>query len=369
MTRLFFFELFALIFFSFNSFSADLDLRVSQLETHMRQVRTKTESNTYGAKTGLKKEDKEGVYGVSIGLGTLYQTALLGGAGYSYTNDHQGSQYPKNGELRQINNTWSFGVNGTLSYQFPHDGEQVSLYNCFYNQSSSNSVSSAIDSSILQLKAMGDIIPASSFFYCNQAKSSLDITYDLLSLELARDFYLSQYLSIRPNTGLLSSWVWLKNQTSYSGGLDLGGNRIYVEDRTNWYGIGPKLGVDLVFGLGHGISFFGEITGSLLYGRNKVLHQERYSANDVQVVNIQSQTHTLIPYSLGSIGFCFESSFFDDKNLFKFRVAYQNQIFVGMNQMIQVGGYSLEETYADTIQKQAGSLVTSGFLFDLLWSF
>jgi hypothetical protein len=171
--------------------------------------------------------------------------------------------------------------------------------------------------------------------------------------------------------GLLTSWNWLENNISYSGGDQLGTvGSVYTEDKSNWWGIGPEIGLESVFGIGKGFSFFGETKGSLMYGRMKITHEENYSNNSTESLEIKAYGHRIVPYVQAIIGVSYDYSTDDHKNHIKLRAGYNTQFFFSANQMIRpsvqpiAGGDAQEYFY-----RENNNLQVQGLILDASWSF
>lgn len=356
----------AVCFASFSAFAGmDMDSRVSQLEAQMKQVRTATENKNFGAKTATAGAMLDDPYHITLGIGAVYQNAILGSTEFAYTDNDAAGDYPTEGDLKEGKDNWSWGINVFAGYNFDHDGYDMKLTNSYFDTSASSSANAGFGGVVVPLRALDTIVPTESFISAQESKSSLSITYDLLGLELGRDFYVSQYLSVRPFVGLLSSWMWLENKISYSGGDVLDVNSVYVEDKSNWWGIGPQFGLNSEFGLGGGFSIFADTKGALTYGRFRVYHTEDYSGTTAPEAEIKAYGHRIIPYVQAVLGVSYEFTTDNNKNYFLLRAGYNTQYFFGANQMLRpVSGSSQEYFY-----RENNNLQTQGLILDASWAF
>lgn len=107
-----------------------------------------------------------------------------------------------------------------------------------------------------------------------QGKWHLEL--DVLDLEFGRKFYVSKCFVLRPNFGLRGARI---NQTykiyaqSNVAGSRLGGTAFknFVKARSNFLGLGPRLGLDIELTLPCtcGIKLFGQAAESLVFGRTE----------------------------------------------------------------------------------------------------
>jgi Legionella pneumophila major outer membrane protein precursor len=101
--------------------------------------------------------------------------------------------------------------------------------------------------------------------------SQWNLNYDMLDLELGRAYKVGRFLSLHPNIGLKGGWI---NQAQKMGVANLILGQPAVEtvqgsvNRVNEFrGIGPRVGLDLRFGLGSQFGVFSTLSGALLYGK------------------------------------------------------------------------------------------------------
>ncbi len=348
----------------------DMDSRVSQLEAQMKQVRTAAENNNFGAKTAEAGPNLVNPVGLFLNIGAIYQTAILGGTEYAYSDDNTTNPTaPINGSLREVNGSWSWGVNAMVGYKTGHDGWDVRAVNSYYNCNDSSSMSKGAGGTVIPVRVALQFTDT-EYNYVDEAKSNLDITYDLLGLELGRDFYVSQYLSLRPNYGLLASWVWTAQKTAYTGG-DIGStDSYYVRDLTNWFGIGPEFGIDTTWALGKGLSLFANGKGALMYGRFKNTHTEDYSATQTYPydIDLSNSDHRIVPYLQAMLGLQYDFKTEDNKHAFLVRAGWNTQFFFSQNQSITPDYTSANDSYV-TFTKINQNLQVQGLILDATWFF
>ena len=158
----------------------DMDSRVSQLETQMKQARTTNEMGSAGANTAVARPDKD-LTGFFIGAGFVYQQAKAGGTEYAYTDD-SAATYPIKGDMSDINYKWDWGLNVKAGYNMPHDGMDITLGYHYYDQSSNNSTESGLNGTVIPLRSSSSIVDgtANSFTSCNKGTSDYSLEMNLL---------------------------------------------------------------------------------------------------------------------------------------------------------------------------------------------
>ncbi|MCF7851844.1 MAG: MOMP family protein [Simkaniaceae bacterium] len=345
----------------------DMDSRVSQLETQMKQVRIETEQESFGANTASARPESD-LTGFYIGAGFVYQQAKAGGTDYAYTDNDSANTFPIYGSMQDIDYKWGWGLNIMAGYNMPHDGMDVRLNYHYYDQSSNGKVAAGLNGVIVPLRAASTIVDGTegSFDQCTSASSDYSLNMNLLDLQLGRDFFVSKMLTLRPFFGLSSQWISQKQNTQYSGGSQLDVNSVYVNDTSKFWGMGPEVGVNTQWYLGEGFSIFGDVNGSLLYGRFDVNHRENYSQNVNHVISINGDVHRVVPTAQGIIGLSYDTYVDNSTHHFGIRIGYNVEYFFFQNQMLKID-YEADTTVH--FERANENLGIHGLTVDASWSF
>lgn len=373
----------------------DIDTRVSQLEMQMKQVRTSTDSKRFGAKTAEAGPMIVDGYDVTIGLGAIYQSAALAGTDYAYTDQGRTTTttdfIPFDGSIKEPESAWAWGINAMLGFNFERDGWDLRLTNSYYDTNETNTIEAGYGGVIVPSRVVPELVYADGGSYplvvCAEAQSRLGVAYDLLGIELGRDYFVSSHLALRPNYGLLASWLWNDQKIDYSGdpitALTILQHNIYkVHDRSEWFGIGPQFGLGSTWGLGKGFSIFADTKGALMYGRFKTTHSEEIlfanstAETEDYSLDMSSNSRRIVPYVQSILGVSYSCFSDDNKNHFLFRLGYNVQFFFNANQFIypsqeyltsdtDVAGYDFLPVFRNTFN----NLQTSGLILDAAWSF
>ncbi len=377
----------------------DIDTRVSQLEMQMKQVRTSTDSKRFGAKTAEAGPMIVDGYDVTIGLGAIYQSAALAGTDYAVAEQgiYQSIEgdltefLPTDGSIKEPESAWAWGINAMLGFNFERDGWDLRLTNSYYDTNETNTIESGYGGVLIPTRIVPDLYydyASDSLVAAAEAHSRLGVAYDLLGIELGRDYFVSSHLAFRPNYGLLASWLWNDQKIDYSGdvatGLQILEHNIYnVHDRSEWFGIGPQFGLGSTWGLGKGFSIFADTKGALMYGRFKTSHHEsitRASTDETDpseyYIDVTSNSRRIVPYIQSILGVSYSCFSDDNKNHFLFRLGYNVQVFFNANQFIypsqeylngdpDTDGYNIVPRFRNTFN----NLQTSGLILDAAWSF
>jgi len=134
------------------------------------------------------------------------------------------------------------------------------------------------------------------------------LNYDMLDLDLGREYALCNCFTFRPHIGLKGGWI---NQTQKMQVNDITLGQSPVIDitqgtahrRNDFNGIGPSIGVDMRFALGSQFGVFGGVSGALLYGQfdlmNKIFIADTlnnyYELSGPKTINLESSEYFVSP--------------------------------------------------------------------------
>lgn len=117
------------------------------------------------------------------------------------------------------------------------------------------------------------------------AKLHWTVDLNLLDFDFGRA-YSFRWFHIRPYTGLRSAWVAQDFVVKYGGGIFANGPDLYamsnnagydlIHMENNYWGIGPKLGVEPLFDLGKGWRVYANVCGSFTCGYFHLVQNEDY---------------------------------------------------------------------------------------------
>lgn len=336
--------------------AADREVRLCELENQMKQVGTETEMGTFGARTALARPNVDGKnWFVMFDL--LFWKTKVGGTDFAYTDNDLFAALPHKGRMKHMEFDWDWGLRFGLGYHFEHDGWDLQAQYTWYDTDGSDSTRAGQNSSVIPLKGSAFITnnPAnpdeSPFINCASAKSMFDFKYNNIDLELGRDFYVSSTLSLRPFWGLKSAWIDQKQTTRYTGGgtfnlenidviaLGLGGNTVHVKESCDFWGLGPRTGVDTRWYMGNGISIFGNISGALLLGYFDVDHRERFSLLESSRIHLHANRHAFSPTVQFQMGLRYDTYLHNDRHHIGVGLGFEGQYWWRQNQMLKIDDF------------------------------
>lgn len=188
-----------------------MDDRVSQLEEEMKEIGEENTMGNFGL--SLLTARTKGEMGWFIFLEPLYWHAKVGATEYTATEknapSHQNLFYPPHqGELKHQDFGWDWGVRVGIDRNIKHDDWDINLNYTWYENDDSVSTRKGYPSALLPIRVGEEA-------FIREAKSSFDLGYNNINLEIGRHFFLSQMISIHPFISLRSTWLDLKQRIQY----------------------------------------------------------------------------------------------------------------------------------------------------------
>ncbi len=229
-----------------------------------------------------------------------------------------------NGNLIQFNLNWEPGFRVGLGWQsHTAEGWDVYLDWTWYKNKTNQSATAANTAAGAGINGQG-IIPfwalttdEESDFIFGQMNGTWRLLYNMIDIELGRDFFVSCALSLRPYISVEGGWIHRKWSVNYSGiltSLDTTFGSNSYSSKSNYWGVGPRAGLGGNWWLGQGFKFFGNFSGSLLSGR-VVKNVASLATNDTLGIPSESnnwsnnQIFRVVPHLQAVVGagwdFCF----------------------------------------------------------------
>jgi hypothetical protein len=365
--------------------AADVESRLTELENQMKQSCTTTPMGTFGATTASARPDLPDGYNYFITADVLYWHARVGGTEFAYTDNDSLAHFPIKGRVKDMKFDWDWGFRVGLGYNFQHDGWDIHALYTYFDTNGSKTTTAGQNSILIPLRGSANIVEGAApglspeFRYCTSAKSQFDFDYQVVDLELGRAYYLSEKFSVRPHAGLESAWFDLEQITRYTGGqrissiFGLGPNTIHVKENCNFWGIGPRTGVDTKWYLGHGVSIFSNLAAALLFGYFDIEHREKYSeVEDLCRIRLHANKHAFSPAVQFQLGLRYDSYVFNNKQHVGVGLGFEAQYWWRQNQMLKINEEKIQRSVfgaTSKYDKYAEDVTMYGATLDVKWDF
>lgn len=322
-----------------------IEERLDTLETEMQSISARTPQDTLGACFTSDRPEVPGTnwYGT---FDITYWHTKMGGTEYAYSvrQFNPNNQpfvttqpLPVDGDVKDNDFSWDVGVKVGLGYKTPHDMWDVFARYTWYETENTNSSFKSSPSALVSIAWVIDLVAM-------RAKSHIKIDYNNVDMELARSYFQSGLLSFRPHFGLKSSWVHLNRDIVFTdnGTFTDGGSLgldFKAKERLQFWGLGPRAGLDSKWYLGYNFHIFADVAASILYGyfNTKQSNQVPPSTDpddipDGVVFKMRHKFHRFVPFAQMFFGLGWESFINDDKQHLLLKLGYEVQYFWRVNQ-------------------------------------
>ncbi|MBS0603840.1 MAG: hypothetical protein JSS60_02250 [Verrucomicrobia bacterium] len=310
----------------------ELSSRLSALETRMAAIKTETVKKTTGVQLASANPQYDG-YGLFTTAELLFWHLYQGGSDYSLSHNGPINQgQPVKGESKHSHFDWDFGFRAGAGYNFEHDGWDAYINFTWFQTDASNSAHAPKNGGLVPLK--GDPFTLSA----KKINSHWDVHYYVLDLELGRSFFVSKFLSFRPQFGIESAWICQRRRYETRQPPDpatsLSGQNIY--GKNNFWGIGPRAGLEGSWYLGKHFSLLGSVNGSLQWGHFDAHTKETdyLSTGKLPIFHIDGDFHRLVPNVQMKLEIGWDANINNDENHLGVMLGYEFQYWWRQNQFI-----------------------------------
>jgi hypothetical protein len=222
-------------------------------------------------------------------------------------------------------------------------------------------------------------------FPVDEAFSHWKLQLNMVDLEIGREFCVNSCLKLRPHIGVRGASINEKNKIKYkvdavTGGLppgELGQTILALETiatdkfhlKNDFEGAGVRAGLDTTYDLGCGVSLYGTVAASLLYGETEIETKEKFIAGSEINSNIYVQKQKdndcgCRAITDASIGISWENCCF--KRVFVTKIGWEHHFFFNENQFEKFTNFNGTDNAATDRMPQVlhGDLSIQG----LVWS-
>lgn len=272
----------------------------------------------------------------------IYWTAREDHLSYAYTGLRNSPlREPSAGHVYQPNFGGDNGFKVGIGASLPHDGwDFFAQYTWLHNNAGRSRVSkNRRNTTIRPLWFVGgDLEPN---FQPRSADGTWKLQFNVVDTELGRNFFVSQYMSIRPFCGIKGSWQdqdYLVRYTSIDNILFRRRERLHIKQF--YWGVGPRSGFDFDFHFNKYWTLFGSAAFSALWGKFEDTRHDTISQNHIStlLLNTEDEFYTIKPVGELIRGIRFEIWFARNTYHLAIEAAYEQQIWWGQNQFYRTVG-------------------------------
>ncbi len=296
------------------------DSRISKLESDMQQVKTETAYGNFGAKTAPANPQLDG-YGFFATADFLWWKLYEGATEYVIKSK---SIFPDPGTAKQFNFKWEPGFKVGAGYVFEHDSCNAYMEYTWYKTHGSHKASSNFVYPLV----------GNEGFTFDRSKGHWKVHFQNLDIVAGRNFFVSKFLALHPFGGLATAWI---DQHRFFHFVTLDSNRVSLKSKNDFWGIGARLGLNTRLFYNEYLSFYGNFSGNLLWGKFSVREREKSKTTGATFYNLHYHVHRMVPNAALGIGAVFEDNFAEDAYHFMIKMGYESQYWWNQNQLPEFG--------------------------------
>lgn len=188
--------------------------------------------------------------------------------------------------------------------------------------------------------------------YVKAARAHWKLYLNVVDAELGKEYYVGSKLSLRPHLDLRTVFIDQHYDISYfKGPLD-----DHIEMKLNYWGIGPRVGLDMQWWLVCGFSLMGNADISLVYG-NDSLHQKEKLKDMPGPIVLRDHLHITRAITDLGIYLGWDQMLDHDKYHIGFKAGWEQHIFFEQNQFIRF----LDPVFEGSLVSNQGDLCMQGW--------
>jgi hypothetical protein len=299
-------------------------------------------------------------YDLWLNAEVLFWKSNMGSLDYATTSKSTGSI--DDGHVKPPDFNWDWGFRLGLGYKLPHDKWDI-FVNYTYVEGKAQGHAHDSDDIVFAIWAT-NLGRVAGPFFAKSARARWHMNLNMGDIELGRTCFASQWLTLRPFIGVRGLVIDQDYSVEYKGGTVA----VFDEDKihmdTDFWGVGIRMGVNSLWGLGKGLSIYGNGSASLLSGNFKVYENERLKKENLRLMNIKRDVDNIVVAADLALGLQWDYMFSKNRYHFALKLGWECDMFFNQNQL-----FHFLSSSPGAIQFQNDDLsfqgVTLGFRFDL----
>lgn len=236
------------------------------------------------------------------------------------------------GKVNRIHPKWDPAFRVGLGWNTTYDFWDVFLNYTWFKNHSSQSRTGTPGFIPLWPVATNTITTADTTAALYEAVSaSSRLMLNMGDLEIGRMLYLTKSIAIRPYWGARGGTIHQKFSDHFTAGIGTVNSEETFNARNNYWGVGPRTGVNGEWHVTQGFSLLGKAAGALLYGQTKSRSTHNVLPLDETVFLIERQYtdnfYQLVPNLQLSLGLQWQACFWCEKMFFKMSASWETNIW------------------------------------------
>lgn len=270
--------------------------------------------------------------GFAIQAEFLWWRAQIDNLGYAINYGVDIASLPSvvSGHLKEPDFEFDPGVRVSVGYDFGRDNWDVFLRWTYQNTSVTNSTgSTGISDGIDPIKIDDQFF--TFFRSADVGKAKWQNKLNVLDFEMGYDYFLSRQCSLRPFMGLKAAWIDMHYQIDYTN-VVLNGLNERINTKSDYWGVGPQVGMSGNLHIGWGFSIYGLTSAALVYGTydSRFSETDTFGGQDVVKHDNFTRQRAIAQIAIGvEWAWCFSGSY-----LLAFNLGWEGQYWWNQYEML-----------------------------------
>jgi hypothetical protein len=197
----------------------------------------------------------------------------------------------------------------------------------------------------------------------DKAKAEWAMHLNVLDLELGRNYWISQWLTLRPHFGMKFSWNDQDYNVKYDGlsstspaASQLTNANIKLDNDLDQWAVGLRTGLDAAWYMWKKWCIFGEFAISAIWNDFDIKRKDTVQTATTEYVglNIKRSSHSVTEVLELALGLRFETAFHNDDYLFMLQAGWEEQIWFDQNQFFFISDDSAKNLTFEGLTIKAG---------------
>ncbi|MBS0653443.1 MAG: hypothetical protein JSR39_07970 [Verrucomicrobia bacterium] len=268
----------------------------------------------------------------------LYLQAEENGLEYAVkSNDPTFSAGNEKFDYQNLDFDYHIGFRAGIGYNIPHDSWDLYAYWTHYNTDAEGHSHTADGEGLFP--TWGFFSPGSNQTrYALNANARLRLNLNIIDVELGREYTVGKWLNFRPSMGIRTGFIDQHYHVVYRPIILEVGSGFAADDiklKNDYWGVGPKAGIDTQWVFGRGFCIYGSAAISLLFGEFEIRRSE-FIPNSPFSNKAHHDFHQVRAITDIAIGIGWDIMLAHDQYHLSIRGGYEQHLYFGQNQFDRV---------------------------------
>jgi hypothetical protein len=182
-----------------------------------------------------------------------------------------------------------------------------------------------------------------------EAETRWNMHFNVIDLELGRNFWISKYLTLRPHFGLKTAWIHQNQSTEFEGVADTGIASLTsvaeaeVKMHQHYWGLGIRTGLNTSWHFDRNWSIYGDFALAALWtdydNSRKDEFETTQGGTELVTYRGKSDLHTIEPVLEIGLGLMYQTWWHNDDYQFTIAAGWEEQVWFNHNQNINISSH------------------------------